>query len=231
MKRLLLVLFVSLCWMSIPLHAQNVTPKDKSGDKALLFSINGFGNFGVGSLVAGNVGITAGSTVSFSSIPGAGIRYYLADRLALRAIAGIGTRSDSDPGDTIIQAESSTFQFAVSPGIEVHMINAGPVSGYIGGQISFASATETSSSTVPDSANPLVRKRVESSTSGSGFGVGAFLGAEFFPWTNISLGAEYQVNFFSLSTSAKDTKGVSTDGPKFTTLAITSAAVFLGIYF
>lgn len=225
MKPLLLACIVLLFMCGSTAVAQNVTPKDKSGDKALVFSINGFGNFGVGGVPVGTTTVIGFGTQFDASLPGAGIKYYMSDRVAIRA--GVGLRTASTSSDDTTGADTSVTSFGIGPGIEFHLVNAGPVSGYVGAALGFSSNSVKVEGRAPGS--PF-----ESTLSSSSFGIMALLGAEFFPWSNISLGAEFTAGFSSDSRSSKTTIGTvssETDLPGLTSIGIGSAAVFLGIYF
>jgi len=224
MKRLLYLFCAGLFVAGGLVHAQGVVPKDKQGDKAIIFSINGFGDFGINGISIGMVAQESDEGTESIPVVGAGARLYLADRMALRVGAGFGMTSNS-PSDSLTPDSSSTV-IAISPGIEIHMMNAGPISPYIGGMIEFA----TSSSKVTRNIGSVSSETTHSSSS---FGVAAMLGAEFFPWSNVSFGAEYMIGFRSTSGSFKSTSGSSTtesDAPGRTEIGIGSAAVFLSIY-
>jgi opacity protein-like surface antigen len=203
-------------------RAQSTTPKTSSGDKALLFSINGFGTFGVGSSLIGSVPVGGDSDQVFPFV-GFGMKLYISDRTALRGALGFGLSSKSTPNgaDSIPKTTSSTTTIGIAPAIEFHMMNAGPVSGYLGAFVLFATS---SSSTTPRGVDSL-----KSSGSGMTFGVGGILGAEFFPWSNISLAAEYQLGLSVTSTSS-EFRNTTTDGPTITNVGIGSLAVILGVY-
>lgn len=225
MKRLLLVLIAGLVVSGVDLPAQNVTPRDKSGDRALLFGINGFGDFGVSGVGVGTTTTIVLGVPIETGLPGAGFRLYLVDRVALRA--GVGFRTFGTKSDDTLAADTSVTSFGIGPGIEFHMINAGPVSGYVGAAIGFSSNSVKVEGKIAGNA-------FESTQSMSSFGVSGILGVEFFPWSNISLGAEYNLAFNSASRSSKSVVGsttTETDLPGVTTIGIGSAAVFLGVYF
>jgi hypothetical protein len=69
----------------------------------------------------------------------------------------------------------------------------------------------------------------ESSNSGTVFGAGAFMGAEWWAFDGVSFNAEYNLSFTSGSTKS-EAAGVSTDGPSTTTVGISSWAVGLNVY-
>lgn len=232
MRRILLglALTVTLCTAA---YAQDTKPHTASGDKALLFSINGFGDFGVSGSRAGSVPSTLfGIDTIFSGLRiaqpvlGFGMKYYLSDRTALRASVGFGTTTASTPraNDTTGKTDDVTdLILGVTPGIEFHMVNAGPVSGYLGAFVSLS----TSSHKTGDEADTLIGTTTTSYTS---IGGGAVFGVEYFPWSAVSLGAEYQLGILSSSSSSTN-KGKSKDGKSYLDIGIGAFAVTLGVYF
>lgn len=224
MKRLFLILTAGLLIAGTGIaHAQSVTPKDKQGDRALVFSINGFGDFGITGVPAGQTAASTTGGPETSPILGAGVRMFMSDRMAVRVNVGLGMTTEKSDTDTLTKPETTTTTFGIAPGIEIHMMNAGPVSAYVGGQVAFGSTSTTSKRTIAGTTS-------ESSTSGSVFAIQAILGAEFFPWSNISFGAEYLLGFSTASTSS-ESGGTSTDGPTRTHIGIGSAAVNCSVFF
>jgi len=212
--------------------AQDTKPRTSSGDKALLFSINGFGDFGVTGARAGNVpfsfmGIdTIFNIRLLAPVYGFGIKFYLSDNIALRTSLGFGSTTVSTPrtGDTTGKTDDVTdLIFGINPGLEFHLVNAGPVTAYTGVFANFIGSWSFSG----DEADTVVGTTTKSY---SGFGGGAIFGVEYFPWSSISLGAEYQLGVM-VSSSSTDRKGKSTDGPSYLDIGIGSFAVQLGVYF
>lgn len=214
MKRLFFILLVGVAALATA-RAQDTKPKTQAGDKSILFTMNGFGDFGVSGVV---VASTPDSNVFSFTRPifGAGVRFYLSDNTALRVGLGFNMTSTTTPNaiDTTGNSDATVSQmaFGISPAIELHLVNAGPVSVYTGGMVSFGMA---SSSSGPDSA--------QATSSQTGIGVGALLGVEFFPWNNVSIGAEYQLGLMLNSTSFK-VGSTSADGPSSTSIGISGPA-------
>jgi opacity protein-like surface antigen len=238
MKKVLLSLLM-LGLVTIAANAQENAAAGgtrRTGNTAIIFSINGFGDFGVSPNVvgvtplgnsgfdtlAGQLGQMLGQTF-VRPVYGIAMKFYLADNIALRAGLGFNTTTEETPvsGDTTGKTNSvSRMAFGVAPAIEVHLVQAGPISFYTGGGLSFATA---SSSSGEDS--------LEVSASQTGIGVNAIVGAEFFPWNNISLGAEYQVGAQINSTSS-ESNNKSTDGPSSTQIGVSGPIrVALNIHF
>lgn len=218
----IIVCSVALFLFSVVTFAQDITPRTTVGDRALLFSINGFGNFGVRGSVAASIGGAAAVGDSSPGIGraepiyGIGARYFFAPKTAFRVSLGFGTSTSSDGTETG-NGRSATV-FGLTPAIELHMVQSGSVTAYVGG---FASLATVSAGGEGD--------EQEYSSSATSISLGGILGVEFFPWRELSLGAEYQLGarFSSSSTTAA---GTSTDGPSSTDFGIGTVAVRLGVW-
>lgn len=200
--------------------AQENTPRTSEGDRALLFSINGFGDFGVRGTVAGNLGsMNAGDSAFDAASPvyGIGAKYFLAPRTAIRLALGLGLFSQSDGTGGIGGAGATAF--AISPALEHHVVQSGAITAYVGGFAGFATRSSTNGS----------EATAEVSRSSTTISLGGMLGVEFFPWSAVSFGAEYQLgaNFNSFSSSAN---GNDVDLPGTTEIGIGTVAVKLGVY-
>ena len=158
-------------------------------------------------------------------VVGLTMKFFLADNIALRAGLGFNSESNTTPqfnnNDSLInEALDSRMAFAISPGIEVHLVQEGPVTVYTGGVLSYAMASNSSG-----------EDSTEVTSSQTGIGIGAIFGAEFFPWSNVSVGAEYQIGVMLHSTSTKS-NNESRDGKSTTHLGITGPVrVTLGLHF
>jgi hypothetical protein len=235
MRKLFFVLLFGLSIITLA-SAQDAKPRTNAGDKSILFSLNGFGDFGVTGPVVGTTPLGNSTFDSLASqlgqlmgtrvvrpIYGAGMRFFLTDNTALRIGLGFNLSSNSTPrpNDTTGKEDTdSRFAFGISPALEIHLINAGPVSFYTGVVLSCATA---STSQGEDS--------LKVSNSQPGLGGGALLGAEVFILNNLSLGAEYQVGVLRSSTSNKS-GSKSTDGPSSTDIGISGPVrITLGLHF
>jgi hypothetical protein len=203
----------------LPARAQEHTPRTSEGDRALLFSINGFGDFGVRGTIAGNVGRATGMDSSLgagSPIFGAGAKLFIAPKTAVRVGLGLGVVSlSSDSGGS---GGGSASAFAISPAIEMHIVQAGSITGYVGGSISYARMSAGSGGESSEYANAT-----------SSIGIGGLLGVEFFAWDRLSFGAEYQIGA-RFNSSSVTAAGRTIDGAGTTELGIATVAVRLGVY-
>lgn len=236
MQKLALILLLCLTISGVA-HAQSATPKTSSGDKALMFSISGLGTFGITGSYVTSVPLsgTLFDSTDFSSVfeafgvrlgrplIGLGYKMFIADNMALRTGLSIMSSSRSETVMTAVdttEKKSSSFGFGISPALEIHLVNSGPVTAYTGVVIAFGTYSKTN--------NP--NDTTENSNTASTFGGGAMLGVEFTPWNNISLGAEYQIGITTTSVSS-DLDGKEGKGPSTTDIGIGTFAVLLNVYF
>lgn len=216
MKQIFIIALIAIILTGIS-TAQDVKPKGAEGDKALLFTLKGLNNLGAGDFMGGF-----------------GFRYHFASNLSVRVGLGFSSSSETTKRPTGMTTgadqKESSFGFSVSPGIEFWLMKNGPVTAFVGAQVGFSS----SSSTV-ENYNFVANTKTE--TTGSGFGGGAMMGVQWFPWSNIGLGAEYALSFSTSSGKVKNTpvsgQTTETDLPSTTTISLgsmNSASFTLSIY-
>lgn len=214
MKKSLLTISILVLSTGLVL-AQGDMTKGNQGDKALLFSLTGLNNLGAGNFEGG-----------------VGMRFHFSKDMSFRFGVGFDNRSTTrkSTGTTVIEEKSSSMTIDIAPGIEMWMMKNGPVAGYVGAQVMF----RLGSTTVE---NPNFVNNNKNETNSTTFGAGVFIGAQWFPWSNIGLGAEYQLGFSTSSGKSKVTvNGVAqpeTDAPSVTNISLgsTSGASFtLAIY-
>ena len=187
------------------------TPMTSSGDKALTFTINGLGTFGVNS-------VPAVSAAGLGTLYGAGGKLFVSQDMAFRAVVSFNNNSTTvktGQGDD----KNSTTSIGFAPGLEWHMAAAGAVSPYWGLMADFGWAKNTH--TPPTGS--------ETSSSGTSFGAAAFMGAEWYAWDGVSFNAEYQLGFNTTSTKSNSGTG-DVDGPSYTNFGINSWAVGINVY-
>jgi opacity protein-like surface antigen len=185
--------------------------KTKAGDKAWLFTLRGLDSLGVGGYNGG-----------------LGLLYYLSDDLGLTV--GLGFSTSSTTGDTAKpDLKKSSLGLTLSPGLRFNIASSGPVVGYVGVGVLVGISSETT-----ENPKDVQAKKVEiSSTS---IGAGVTVGAEWFAWSNVSLGASYSLAFTTSSGKTKitPTSGgdpTEQDAPSTTTIATTPSGAFtLSIY-
>ena len=207
-----------------PAHAQDSWAGVRKGGEALVFTLSGLSNLGPQE---------AGSGDSLGVAGGVGMKFWLTDRLAVRGILGFTLNSQTDKATVAQQSDEKTTitGITVMPGIQFNMVKVGQGFGYVGGQLAFVYIKYN-----VDNTNKVPGFNIES--SGTGFGVGGFMGIEYFLWESVSLSAEYQLMF--ATTSGKDkqtvpgTASTESDRPSETMITLksgSSAALTLSMYF
>jgi len=200
----LVALLVAVGMASLVASAQ----KTKQGDKAWFFTLSGLSNLGVDG--------------------GIRLLYYLSDDLGLTVGLGFGTTSRTVKAPAGgADEKTSTLQLTLSPGLRFNIASAGSVVGYAGVGILFAIGSETVE-------NPQYVSGNKTETSTTAFGAAVTAGAEWFAWSNVSLGAIYSLSFTTSSGKTKVTSGgSSTEQDASSTTAISTApsgAFTLSIY-
>ncbi len=207
MKQLLLTILAVIVVANIAFAGDDAMPKSKSGDKAVLFTLNGLSNLGAGNFQGGIGG-----------------KYYISDGNALRLGLGFGTNSTTTkyngaPG-TGSDIKGSNTAFSFSPAFLHNLNTSGPVVAYIGAQVSFVSTSSTTE-------NPGFVTNNKVHDSGTIFGIAGIFGVEWFAWNNISLAAEYQLAYASGSGTHENTVGgttTTTDAPSTSGFGIGSTS-------
>jgi opacity protein-like surface antigen len=161
------------------------TPKTRMGDRAFLFTLNGLADLRAGEFGGGVGGL-----------------YYIANGLAVRLGLGFGLQSATatplSNDTTGIEQDSSTVTFSIMPAVRYNIGSSGPVVGYVGAQILIRNSTTSVT-------NASFLEGVSTSEQSTTFGAGAIGGAEWFPFSNVSLAAEYQLMFTTTSGSSSRT--------------------------
>jgi hypothetical protein len=185
--------------------------KTKAGDKAWLFTLRGLSDL----MVDGYNG-------------GLGLLYYLSDDLGLTVGLGFSTRDTTKKAPAGgADSVKTSLGLTLSPGVRFNIASSGPVVGYAGVSVLVGISSETT-----ENLNYVRGDKVE--TSSTSIGVGVTVGAEWFAWSNVSLGASYSLAFTTSSGKTKTTlSGTTTeqDAPSTKTIATTPSGAFtLSIY-
>ena len=208
MKRVLAVLVAAA--VAAPMA---LAQKTKQGDKAWLFTLSGLSNLGVGGYNGG-----------------VGLLYYLSNDLGLTVGLGFGTANKTTKapaGSGGADQKESQLQLTFSPGLRFNIASSGPVVGYAGVGVFVGIGSQT-----VENPNYVSGNKVE--TSSTSFGAGVTIGAEWFAWSNVSLGASYSLSFSTSSGKTKTTTGGTTteqDAPSQTVITTSPSGAFtLSIY-
>jgi opacity protein-like surface antigen len=187
--------------------------KTKAGDKAWLFTLSGLSDLRVNGYNGG-----------------LGLLYYLNDDLGLTVGLGFSTSSTTTKapaGSGGADEKESSLGLTLSPGVRFNIASSGPIVGYAGVGVLVGISSETT-----ENPNHVSGNKVE--TSSTSIGAGVTVGAEWFAWSNVSLGASYSLAFTTSSGKTKTTSGGTTterDAPSTTTIATTPSGAFtLSIY-
>lgn len=156
-------------------------------DLGMLFTLNGLGNLSGG---AYNGGV--------------GAQWYVADDMALRLGLGFASMKNEDKSGAVTRTETNTL-VSVNPGFRLNLAHNSNVVGYAGVQAMIGMSSGK------------VEAGGTTELTGTTVGGGIFLGAEWFPWKNVSLGLEYGLGFMSSSSKTKIGSN-ETDGPTVTTI-------------
>ncbi len=201
--------------------ANMARPNTKAGSAAWIFSFGGLSTLGLNSLAIGN---------NFGGVAAAGLKYYLSDDMALRALLGFSTGSSG--ADTIgPNYHNSATAVGIAVGIEMHTHAVYSTSPYFGAQISFG--TGSNDQTINKSVD---NQFTEVKTSGTSFGIGVLAGFDWYFTKGIAVGGEYMLGFSTGSGSTTKTltstgASTTTDNPSTTNIGIGSGNVHLVVHF
>ncbi len=234
--RVLLALLVTawLCGTSIAQEStKSISPMTKSGSLAFEFDFGGLDNLSMpGVLLATFINFDQGTN---SAIPlyAAGVKYYLSDGLALRAMLGFSNFSRG--ADTLSTGSTKATFYGIAAGIEMHTHAVYAVSPYFGGQVSFESGSSTNSKATTAvegrKSDPLIvnATTVDTKKSATGFGVGVMAGFDWYVFEAVAIGCEYDLSFGT--TSSTTTVGsTTTNQPASSGFGIGSANIHLLIH-
>jgi hypothetical protein len=190
--------------------ANIIRPITKQGSAAFLFTIQGLGTFGIGA-----PGISNGPGMLY----GAGFKYFMSDDLALRILLALNSGSVKTNGTTSVT--STSMDFGIGVGAEMHFRPLYSTSPYVGAQIGFGSSSTDNGGT-----GAAIQK-----TSMSSFGINVLAGFDWFWTRGLAIGAEYGLGFASAS-GTTTTGTTSTDNPSNTMIGFNNSGnVHLVVYF
>lgn len=194
MKRIAISVFLCTTLMSMNAHGQETDQSINTTNKAALFSFSGLALLNLGMYESG-----------------VGGKYFLSPNFALRGglqfgIAGETVPSNPPAGQNGIDGSASASLFGVSAAAEIHLLRS-RVSPYVGGGagVSFTS-TESKNPVFGTAAQTTIKNnRNGEVVSGSRYYGGSSIhlfgmgGLEYFPMRNISLAAEYRLEYLLTS--------------------------------
>lgn len=201
----------------------SIAPKTSKGDFALLFDLGGLANLALRSF-----GAFADTTAAGA---GFGARFFVADNLALRlglTVSGSSIDIPQGPDSLGLSDKLEVLRLGIAPAVLVDIVTVGPVAGYVGGEVGYA--------ILNNSRDAADTSEVDVDATSSVFSAAAILGAEWFPWRQISLSGEYQFGFSTASSSREETRAgrpaVRFENPSETTFGLQSrGTITLGVSF
>jgi hypothetical protein len=204
------VLFTALCCTMLPIStmaAEEFTPANGVGSKALLFTFTGLANLGA---------------AAFNG--GVGGKYFFADKMAIRGNLNFTTSREGKPfnggstGGT--DGYNSGTAFGLGAALEYFLAKT-RLSPFVGGGLGISTASTTqkapaAAGTVqPEIDNAAVAVNGISYIPGFGLNINGLAGAEFFITKEISLALEYQLGYFlTIAADRKDITGTTTTTTK-----------------
>ena len=177
-----------------------IRPITKQGSAAFVLTLGGLGTFNIGAPSINGM------------MSGVGVKYFLADDMALRILLGFANSSSPSTADT--SSTLSTTTFGIGAGVEWHFRPLYSTSPYVGAQIGFSS---TSSDVTKDATDKT-----------TAFSVTAIAGFDWFFTHGIAAGAEMGLGF--QSNGGTKTNGASKTSTSTISLA-TNPNVHLVVYF
>jgi outer membrane protein W len=215
MKHSIAILCIVALTTGMAVAQESTVKGTKAGDKALLFTLKGLSTLGAGDFGGG-----------------CGFRYHFTGNMAVRLGLGFGMNSSTEKaaaGTAGVDDKTTETSFSFAPALEYYIVHTSSVSGYLGVEAFFSMDSKTHEGIGHVDG-------VKTENSSSTVGAALLLGAEWFPWTGIGLGAEYHLHFMTSSGTSKATTNnvtVETDLPSETMIGLgsaNSAAFTLSIY-
>lgn len=212
-----LFIFVALAVMLVGVTAQAAEVPTSAGDKAMIFTFSGLANL---------------SLADPNNEYGMGVRYYIADGMAVRAglTVGMDTRTDESNTPGTADTENKCTDYGLSAALEMHREGAcSSVSPYFGVGVNVLMSSEKD--TRPLSGTPAETwTETDSETAFGAFGI---VGFEWAFSNCMTLGGEYQLGLQSSSGDTETDAGTSVTTDKFSTSVIgfQTSSLYLSVYF
>jgi len=213
----MIVVCVTFCLCLVPLKGAN--SEVEHGKNGLRFTVQGLDYIGLGTVKGG-----------------VGFKRWMNSNTTLRGDVGFGVSHTTQKSTNTLYTDvkDNDSQFSLGAGVEFHFVTGQKVSPFFGGGISFGGSTSKYEYSILKNPSPGTTKLYK--TSSTGFGVGAFLGVEFFMEKHLSLTGEYDLGLSSgTQKSQTETVGGVNQQPEAKTtylnLGVSSASLILTIYF
>jgi outer membrane protein W len=190
-------------------EANMARPNTKSGDAAFVFNLAGLGAFGLSAPTIGTVTGITGSGFNSTPVAGAGVKFYIADNMAVRVLLAFA--STSNGADTTANVKTSTI--GIGAAFEYHFKPVYSTSPYVGGGINFASASMTNAGGTTS----------ERKWGASLINIGVLAGFDWYFTRGLAIGGEYALGYSGQSSSA------SVNGKDLDPAPPTTSTIALGI--
>jgi hypothetical protein len=161
--------------------------------------------------------------LSDADLFGAGFRYFVTDRIAIGAGLSFGSTSstlEDDNGKT----EDALTLFGISVDVNYHLRSLYSVSPYVGLHVNYGHLSGSSDFT-PDGGETL-----PTDYTGSGVGIAAQFGFDWYFTEGLSLGGKYALGFQSLGKPEITTEDGTEEGPSSTAFGISTFSVMLNVH-
>jgi hypothetical protein len=217
MRKVLLVLFVSLACVSIAFAAPAPAKGAPTKKAALMFTFEGLDSLGASAYSGYGIDFTNLNTVLVSAgldpvdfkfdpvntdFYGPGIKFFLGSKLAMNTslLFAMNSYTGKESATSLYEPAVTSFTgIGALVGVDYYLVKTDPVYVYLGGQAGYNYWSLTNSQRYATSGGTLYTTAV----SGSILGVGMDCGFEYFIFKDISLGARYLLGYNLRSGSGK----------------------------
>jgi opacity protein-like surface antigen len=222
-RSLIFILIVSCTSSFSQMNSNYAGPKPevRQGAKSFIFQYTPFQS-NLEPVYVGTISIPD-ADLSDADLFGAGFRYFITDQIAIGAGLSIGNTSstlEDDNGKT----ENSLTVFGIAVDANYHLRSLYSVSPYIGAHINYGHLSGSSEFT-PDGGQVAT-----TDYSGSGVGIAAQFGFDWYFTEGLSLGGKYALGFQSLGKPEITTEDGTQEGPSSTAFGISTFSVILNVH-
>lgn len=207
-------------------------PITSKGSVAMLFQFGGLSSMQFAAVHLGSVAYPGEGESDAIIVYAAGMKYFLSDDLALRALLGFSTHTSG--ADSIGNGKTTETIFGIGVGVEMHTHAYHAVSPYFGAQVGFASASSDNTKNFVEGpvkqTGPLATTTTETKRSASGLNIGVLVGFDWYVMSSIAIGGEYTLGF-STASASQTVNGTKADAPSVTNFAIGTGDVHLLVHF
>ncbi|NWG29343.1 MAG: outer membrane beta-barrel protein [Ignavibacteriaceae bacterium] len=219
---LILLLGCTTLFSQVNSNYDGPKPEVRAGAKSLVFHYTPFQS----NLEPVYVGTVSVPDQGFTSLDlmGAGFRYFVTNQIAIALGLSFGTSSSSVETETG-KSESSSTLFGVGIDANYHLPSLYSVSPYAGVNVNLSSLSATEEFTPEGGATETTEY------SGSGWGIAAQFGFDWYFTEGLSLGGKYALGLRSLGEPEVVSEGETEKGPSSTSFGISTISVLLNVHF